>query len=183
MFVQRKSQVLCQGVHHTMITGGGDFHLPYFHNNPVSFQKLCGRVKKDYTEWTQFQPNTINLHICCKHSQILPLPGVGLLVVSFQMCCPWVSCWSEEVLNIWPQCISDLITDFFTLKPHCTHQVIKIAPTLWKAITYKYLIIGMHFQSFSDWFRSTILPNCVGFTEPGHPSKQLQWPPPATRHQ
>lgn len=123
-----------------MITRGWDFHLPYFHNNSVYFQKLCGRVKKDYTE--RAQPNTINLHICCEHSQILPFPEVGLLVVSFQMCCPWISCWSEEVLNIWPQCISDLITDFFTLKPPgASHQVIKIAPTVWKAVTYKYLIM------------------------------------------
>lgn len=57
--------------------------------------------------------------MCCEDSQIIPLPGVGLLVVSFQMYCPCVSCWSKEVLNIWSQCISDLITDFFTLKPYC----------------------------------------------------------------
>lgn len=164
-----------------MITRGWDFHLPYFHNNSVYFQKLCGRVKKDYTE--RAQPNTINLHICCEHSQILPFPEVGLLVVSFQMCCPWISCWSEEVLNIWPQCISDLITDFFTLKPQCIPPGDKNCSHCLESCHLQISHHGMHFQPFSDWFQSTILPNCVCFTEPGHPSKQLHWAPPATRHQ
>lgn len=92
---------------------------------------------------------------------------------SFQMCCPSVSCWSEEVLNIWSQCISDLITDFYALKPYCIPPGDKNCSHWLEIYHLETSGYGMHFPSFSDRFQPKILQNSVGFTKPGHPSLQL----------
>lgn len=155
-----------------MITGE-DFHLPYFHNKSVYFQKLCGRVKKDYTEWTRFHPNTINLHICCENSQIIPLPEVGLMVVFFSdvlsLCFLLIWRGAEHLISVYFWLDNRFLCSETILHPtgdkNCSHWL-----EIYHLETSGY---GMHFPSFSDWFQPKSLQNSVGFTEPGHPSLQL----------
>lgn len=95
--------------------------------------------------------------------------GSFLFVCFSEVLYPCISCWSEEVQNFWPQSISDIITDWYALKTHCIPPDEKLTLTnswLWNAFPIL-----------------MILQNSIGFSEPGQPSKLLQWPPPETWHQ
>lgn len=105
---------------------------------------------------------------------------------------PWVFCWflfrcavpefPADLKRCWTSDLSVFLPWFAYTEPHCIPPGDKNCSHCLEIYHLQTSHYGMHFQSFSDWFWSAILANSAGFTEPEHPSKQLQWPPPATRH-
>ena len=61
---------------------------------------------------------------------------------------PCISCWSEEVQNFWPQCVSDLVTNWYVLKTYCILPGDKNRSCLLKSYRLQISDHGMHFQCF-----------------------------------